>query len=195
MTAGPRERLVDSAITLIRERGVHATGLTDLLEHSRTARASIYQHFPGGKADLIAEATHAAGRQMDTFVAGVLESGAPLDAIDALLRWLRRTLRDTDFAVGCPVVAAALSGADTTAAREAAASAFRGWQRTLAAAFTREGLPEATAVSLAGFVVSGIEGALVQARAMRSVQPLDDARVQLAALLRGYLGETGSDDQ
>ena len=29
MTAGPRERLIESAITLIREHGVHGTGLTE----------------------------------------------------------------------------------------------------------------------------------------------------------------------
>ena len=71
MTAGPRERLIDSTIALIRRRGVHATGLTDLLNHSGTARQSIYQHFPGGKAELVEHATKEAGRQMvdllDTF--------------------------------------------------------------------------------------------------------------------------------
>ena len=51
MPPGPRERLIASAIDLVRARGVDGTGLAELLEHSGTARRSIYQHFPGGKAE------------------------------------------------------------------------------------------------------------------------------------------------
>ncbi|MFD6272810.1 hypothetical protein ACFWFL_25630, partial [Nocardia asteroides] len=34
--AGPRERLIRSAIIMMREHGVAATGLTELLAHSKT---------------------------------------------------------------------------------------------------------------------------------------------------------------
>ncbi|PRX45431.1 TetR family transcriptional regulator [Prauserella shujinwangii] len=187
MTAGPRDRLIDSAIALIRERGVHATGLADLLEHSGTARASVYQHFAGGKSGLVEEATRVAGLRMDEFLATLLGSRDPVGALRSLVRWWRTTLRETDFAVGCPVVAAALAGADTPSAREAAAQAFATWERRLARAFAAGGLDGESARSLAGFVVSALEGAIVQARATRSVRPLDDAERQLTWLVGGYL--------
>ncbi|MGL5445276.1 MAG: TetR family transcriptional regulator, partial [[Mycobacterium] stephanolepidis] len=44
VTPGPRQRLIDSAIAMMRERGVYGTGLADLLKRSGTARNSIYQH-------------------------------------------------------------------------------------------------------------------------------------------------------
>ena len=51
MTA--RERLIASAIELLRRNGVAGTGLAQLLEHSGTARRSVYVNFPGGKSELV----------------------------------------------------------------------------------------------------------------------------------------------
>ena len=56
-----REAMLDSAITLFRERGVAATSLRDVVAHSGAPRGSIYHHFPGGKAQLAEEATQRAG--------------------------------------------------------------------------------------------------------------------------------------
>jgi AcrR family transcriptional regulator len=61
MTSRPRERLVSTAIELVRKHGVEGTGLAELLERSNTARRSIYQHFPKGKLELIEASTYAAG--------------------------------------------------------------------------------------------------------------------------------------
>jgi len=58
---GPRDRLISNSIAMVQERGVHATGLSDLLRRSSTARNSIYQHFPGGKTELMVAVTDAAG--------------------------------------------------------------------------------------------------------------------------------------
>lgn len=68
VTSGPRQRLIDSAIAMMRERGVHATGLADLLKRSGTARNSIYQHFPEGKAELIAAAEREASDLANGFL-------------------------------------------------------------------------------------------------------------------------------
>src|SRR6478736_1028021 len=53
--------LIATAITMVQERGVHATGLSDLLRRSAAARNSIYQHFPGGKTELMVAVTDTAG--------------------------------------------------------------------------------------------------------------------------------------
>ncbi|WP_372442056.1 TetR/AcrR family transcriptional regulator [Nocardioides limicola] len=74
----PRERLLRSSIALVRAHGVEGTGLTELLERSGTARRSIYQHFPGGKDELIAASTRAAGSWMKRVGKDVGGQGAPL---------------------------------------------------------------------------------------------------------------------
>jgi TetR/AcrR family transcriptional repressor of lmrAB and yxaGH operons len=162
---GPRERLIDSTISLIRRRGVHATGLTDLLQHSGTARQSIYQHFPGGKAELVEQATLEAGRQMAARFAGA----DPVVLVDGLIDWWEHVLNTTSFASGCPVVSAALASSPS------AGTVFQSWEAQLAAVLSDR--------SLASFVISAVEGAVIQSRARRSTRPLDDARVQLTRLL------------
>jgi TetR/AcrR family transcriptional repressor of lmrAB and yxaGH operons len=46
MTAGPRTRLIESTIELVREQGVHAAGLATLLERGNVSRNSL---LPAGK--------------------------------------------------------------------------------------------------------------------------------------------------
>ncbi len=57
----PRERMVISAALLIRERGARATAISDVLKHSRAPRGSAYHYFPGGRMQLLEEATEYAG--------------------------------------------------------------------------------------------------------------------------------------
>jgi AcrR family transcriptional regulator len=51
-----RARMVRSAATLIRERGVHGTGLREVVAHSGGPRGSLGRFFPGGKTQLMTEA-------------------------------------------------------------------------------------------------------------------------------------------
>ncbi|WP_280409617.1 TetR/AcrR family transcriptional regulator, partial [Nocardia brasiliensis] len=60
---GPRARLIESAIQLVREQGVHAAGLAALLDRGKASRNSLYQHFPEGKSELVATATTVAGER------------------------------------------------------------------------------------------------------------------------------------
>src|ERR1700727_2992413 len=47
-----KQRMVQAARQLIRERGYHATAISDVLERSDAPRGSVYFHFPGGKPEL-----------------------------------------------------------------------------------------------------------------------------------------------
>ena len=46
---------------LVRERGARATSIDDVLAHSGAPRGSVYHHFPGGREQLLREATDYAG--------------------------------------------------------------------------------------------------------------------------------------
>ncbi|RZS44877.1 TetR family transcriptional regulator [Herbihabitans rhizosphaerae] len=186
MTSGPRQRLIDSAVTLIRERGVHATGVTELLEHSTTARGSIYQHFPGGKAELVEHATRHAGEQVTAKLESITANGTPADWVDALVTWWEKALRASDYGMGCPIAAAALAPSENGGARAAAAEAFAAWREILRAALVGQGVPGPLARSASGFVISALEGAIIQARAMESTRPLRDLRANLTILLTTY---------
>src|SRR2546428_9735058 len=51
-----RERMVRSAASLIRTRGMHATSFSEVLADSGAPRGSIYHHFPKGKEQLAEDA-------------------------------------------------------------------------------------------------------------------------------------------
>jgi TetR/AcrR family transcriptional regulator, lmrAB and yxaGH operons repressor len=164
-TPGPRDRLIDTAIAMVQERGVHATGLSDLLRRSAAARNSIYQHFPGGKTELMVAATD------------------PLDVLRCMIAGWLDEMERTDFGTGCPIAAASLVGPDEPSITAAAARAFALLRGRVSASLIAVGSAADSAESLASFVVSAIEGALLQARAQRSVQPLLDVEAELVRRL------------
>ncbi|MFS0886008.1 TetR/AcrR family transcriptional regulator [Aeromicrobium sp. 179-A 4D2 NHS] len=181
-TRGPRERLLDATITSLRRHGVHGTGIAEVLGASGAARQSIYQHFPGGKADLVAEAARRAGAR--------LTRDAPADPhayVDDRLDWWVDQLRRHDFALGCPVAAAALAGADSPGVVAAAAEVFADWTEHLATVLTDAGAEPEAARRLGRFHVSAVEGAGLMAQALRSVEPVEDLRAILHGLIDDVL--------
>jgi AcrR family transcriptional regulator len=48
-----RQRIVEGAASEIRERGVAATTLDDILARTRTSKSQIFHYFPGGKEELL----------------------------------------------------------------------------------------------------------------------------------------------
>jgi TetR/AcrR family transcriptional regulator, lmrAB and yxaGH operons repressor len=48
-TSDARQKMIESAAVLFRERGIHGRSFTDVLGHSGAPRGSIYHHFRGGK--------------------------------------------------------------------------------------------------------------------------------------------------
>lgn len=183
VASGPRQRLIDSAIAMMRERGVHATGLADLLKRSGTARNSIYQHFPEGKAELIAAAEREASDLANGFLDALRARGDAEYLLTRFIAWWVNQLEAHDFDTGCPHAAAALmrpgGGADPGAAHDA----FIGMRTRLAESFRDSGVAH-DVDSLASLTVSAIEGALLQAQAARSVQPLREVERELIALIR-----------
>lgn len=184
-TQGPRERLIAASIGLVRENGVEATGLAALLERSGTARRSVYQHFPGGKNELVAASTRTAGRWIRRVLHDVGATMSTAELLTLMVDQMKANLRESDFRLGCPIAAAALAPADATGVREAAGKAFADWVEEVESLLVRDGRTPAAARSLAGFLISAIEGALVTAQAARSTEPLDQAAEHLGELLRG----------
>src|SRR4051794_10157191 len=184
--------MIESAALLIRERGVDATSFSDVLEHSGAPRGSIYHHFPGGKAQLVEEATRFTGAFFANFMAAGHEHGDPLDALDALGDFWRSDLSAGEFAAGCRVVAGTVEGDRTPGARAAAGEVFANWQKLTADNLVRHGVDPERAVSLAATRLAAIEGAVILCRAQRSLEPLEQTLRELRTLFAAALAETSS---
>jgi AcrR family transcriptional regulator len=177
--ADPRERMIQSAASLFRRQGIEGTSFSDVLEHSRAPRGSIYHHFPGGKAQLAEEATRYAGDFTAAGLVAALADDDPIAAVRTFTSSWLAVLRRADFTAGCPVVAAAVEGDRSPRAREAAGAAFAQWEELIANAFARRGVPAQRARSLGSLVIAGIEGGIVMARAQRSTAPLERVATEI----------------
>jgi AcrR family transcriptional regulator len=195
----PRERMVVSAALLIRERGAHATAISDVLEHSGAPRGSAYHYFPGGRTQLLCEAVDYAG---DHVGAIINEAEGSLELLDTLIDKYRRQLLDTDFRAGCPIVAVSVEAGEQQDRErmapviERAAAVFDRWTELIARRFVADGIPPDQATELAVVATAAIEGAIVLARVSRDLTPLDLVRRRLRnSLLAAMRRKEPRDDQ
>ena len=191
MAEHPRERMIQSALVLMGEHGVEATSFSQVIERSGAPRGSIYHHFPGGKEQLIAEATRYAGDAVAKLMTEAVEQHEdPVAAVDAITGFWRTVLYDSDFAAGCPVIAATLESEHSPAAREAAREAFQRWEQLYTEMLTRAGLPEQRARSLGSIAISAVEGAVILSRAQHTNGPLDRVVDELHKLFHDAIQDT-----
>jgi AcrR family transcriptional regulator len=169
-----RARMVRSAATLIRERGIHGTGLREVVAHSGGPRGSLGRFFPGGKTQLVTEAIDVALVDLFGDLERTLGDAETFpEAISAIVAPWRRLLVDHDFALGCPLAATICDAADNDSLRTHVSESFAGWRVPVADAYTRFGARPAEAEAHATVLLAALEGALILARAQRSIEPLD----------------------
>ena len=182
-----REALIASITGLVQRRGVAGAGLSALLEDSGVARRTVYLNFPGGKAELITEATRAAGQALSAVIRSADDGGDPVQAVLVFIEQWKTHLRATDMEAGCPIVAAILGRSEAPAATRAAAEAVDEWRAILAGRLVGSGVDPDNARSLATLAIAAIEGAVVIALASESTAALDDVGRHLAEVIQLHL--------
>jgi AcrR family transcriptional regulator len=187
-----RARLLDGAGRLLAERGYAAMELRDVAERGNAPRGSIYHHFPGGKAQLAAEATEVDGARIRETIEGSLAERGLKETLAMFGEIFRRRADEHPERIGCPVAAAAMARPEDPALAAAATAAFQSWEEAIADALEKEGVDPRTAATFATVVVSTIEGALLRTRAAGSHAPLDDAIDGLGQALDGLLRAAAS---
>ncbi|MGH3141791.1 MAG: TetR/AcrR family transcriptional regulator [Gaiellales bacterium] len=169
-----RARMVESAATLIRERGIHGTGLREVVAHSGGPRGSLGRFFPGGKTQLVTEAIDVALADLFDDLDGPLSEAETFpEAISVIVSAWRRLLVDHDFALGCPLAATICDAANNESLRTHVSEMLGRWRAPVVDTYTRFGAPQADAEAHATVLLAALEGALILARAQRDIEPLD----------------------
>jgi AcrR family transcriptional regulator len=195
VASNPRDRMVVSAALLIRERGAQATAISNVLKHSGAPRGSAYHYFPGGRMQLLEEATEYAGAYIAAKISAAENS---VGLLDGLVDGYREQLIRSDYRAGCPIVAVTVEAGDpdnperTTKLIERASAAFALWTDLIGKRLMAEGVTASRAEELAMLVTTSIEGAIIVARASRDVKPLGLVQRQLRALLEAETVERKS---
>jgi AcrR family transcriptional regulator len=192
MASDTRDRMIDATVAALRRHGVAGMSFTEILASSGAARGAIYHHFPGGKAQLVAEAAARNGDDVRAYLAG-LPADSPAVVVDAFLALVRPVVAAAAGGSGCAIAAATL-GADPAAPpsedapsedapndgapsdgalRRVAADAFGSWAGQLAERLTTAGMAPAEAADLATTLITLLEGAQILCRATGTLDPFD----------------------
>jgi TetR/AcrR family transcriptional repressor of lmrAB and yxaGH operons len=185
MAKDTRARMLAITARLLQHRGYHGTALSDILEESGAPRGSLYFHFPGGKDQLVLEATRAAAEEATQALRECLAAAkTPAQAVRMYAEAAADLMCESEYTFGCPVAPVILDAAGgVSELAELCRQTLEQWVAMLKTAFVAAGIPSRRAEALALLVVSAIEGLLVIARAYRSVSAMKAVAVQLESIV------------
>jgi|SRR5438105_7851362 len=183
----PRDRMVDAAVMGLRACGLAGAGVNQVIAASGAPKGSLYHYFPGGKLQLAREALERFGEQRREDIEAVLAVDGPVDQnIRRIFKRMAKAMSAEGFRFGCAVAGAAVDLDEGTAELAPVCHAIlETWVDAIAAALAE--IPAARRRPLARFIVTALQGALVQARAARSPQPVLEAGEIAASLVRAEL--------
>jgi TetR/AcrR family transcriptional repressor of nem operon len=188
-----RERIVRTAFQLFHEQGFNATGVATIVREAEVNPGSLYHFFESKDALLLGVLEFALG-YLGEAVMNPVEARTvdPVGRVFALLQQYRDRMARERCRLGCPIGNLALEVSDGNAdARRLVHSNFENWvdrvEQWLNAAGDR--LPaDVDRRQLARFVLTVMEGGLMQSRAAGHLQPFDDS----VAVLRDYFRRLGA---
>ena len=187
-----RDRILRTAFQLFHEQGFHATGVATIAREAGVNPGSLY-HFFESKDDLLLGVLEFALGYLAPAVMDPVERSAanPLARVFALLEGYRERMQDEQCRMGCPIGNLALEVSDgNPKARALVHQNFENWAGRVAAWLAQDPrlAPDVDRRVLARFVLTVMEGGLMQARAAGHLGPFDES----VAVLRDYFARLGA---
>lgn len=179
-----RERILAAAARLFHEQGFHATGISTVLREAKVQSGSLYYFFQSKEA-LLVGVLERYETLLDPAVMNPAEEieDDPIERIFVLLNRYRIGLEMTHCTMGCPIGNLALEVADSyPEIRERIERNFSLWKARIVGWLEqgRNRLPRDTDLGeLATFVLTVMEGAMMQARTAVSLVPYDQSVTHL----------------
>ena len=185
-----RERIVDAGAELFRRQGYAATGVKQIVTEAQAPFGSLYHFFPGGKAELGAEAIRTSGALYEQLIPAVIDTAPDLvTGVRAFFAGAAAHLVETDYADACPIATVALEvSSSSETMRIACADVFESWIAAGAARHADAGIGPEQARELTIAMIAALEGAFVLARALRSTEPLEIAGEMVAKAVSDSIG-------
>lgn len=176
--ADTRTRIVMAAMELFWAKGYNSTSIADILSRTQLNAGSLYHVFPG-KQDVLIAVLEAYRDGLYENLVGPAWEGVddPVERIFALLARYRWLILETDCTYGCPIgsLALELHEADPVV-RDLLAANFTGWVQAIVRCLDEAGdrlPPDLDKQALGEFVLTTMEGGVMQARTHRDVAYFD----------------------
>jgi len=179
-----RDRLIQTAMQLFWEKGYGSTSVADVLHAAGVNSGSLYHFFPG-KQDLLLAVLDAYRAGIDPMLLAPAWKGVddPIERVFALLARYRLGIVQTDCVYACPIGSLALEIHEPDPpVRKAIAANFKAWTDAVETCLVAAGprLPRTLdRRELARFVLTAMEGGVMQARTHRDPAYFDSSVRQL----------------
>jgi AcrR family transcriptional regulator len=166
-------------------QGYEKTSVAEILEKAGVNSGSLYYCFRGGKEELLVEVLNTYHEMLYPAVIGPVFERVddPIERIFGVLDGYRQGLLATVFTGGCPIGNLGIEVGDRIpAARQGVADNFKGWCEWIGRCLEDAGArlpPDLNREHMAQFVLTVMEGGVMQARAHGSIEPFDACVAQL----------------
>jgi AcrR family transcriptional regulator len=184
--ASTRDRIVAEAMRLFWEHGYERTAISDIIAAAGVRSGSLYHFFKTKEELLIAVLEgYLDGLAPQVMDPAFATTGDPVERVFAVLDRYRHGILMTDFRYRCPIGSLALEMQNASdRARELVDRNFAAWREAVARC-VRDAAPvlrdDADPASLATFVLTVMEGGVMQATAERKIERFDDSVRHLRA--------------
>ena len=189
-----QERIIEAAVWLFYANGYSATGVAEILKKAKVNSGSFYFFFKSKEELLMAVLDWYLENLEPILIRPVYEAtDDPIERVFALLDGYRQKILMTEFDFTCPIgrLALEIDPARTQVHAKIAAN-FRGWTEAVHRCLEDAGerLPRGTDTeALAKFVLTVMEGGVMQSRSHKSIVPFDASVEQLRQYFR-YLEQS-----
>jgi TetR/AcrR family transcriptional regulator, transcriptional repressor for nem operon len=173
-----RVRIVEAALYLFWLRGYTATGITEILERAEANSGSFYYFFRT-KEELLLAVLQLYLETLESVIVDPVrrEFVDPIERVFGILGFYRRNLMATGCTYGCPIGRLALEiSEEQFRVHRRLADNFDGWTAAVEKCLedAKDRFPGGTDLkTLSRFVLTVMEGGVMQSRAHREIGPFD----------------------
>lgn len=184
-----RRRLVEAGLYLFWLRGYAATGMAEILQRAKANSGSFY-HFFKSKEELLLAVLDLYVKSLGPVVVDPVLAAYkdPVDRVFGILEFYRKNLLATGCTYGCPIGRLALEiPEEQWKVHRRLADNFDGWTAAIESCLheAKERFPRATDLAtLSKFVLTVMEGGVMQSRAQRTIEPFDASVAHLREYFR-----------
>lgn len=189
-----RTRLVEAGLYLFWLRGYAATGMAEILQRAKANSGSFYHFFKSKEELLLAVLDLYVKTLGPVVVEPVLAAYKdPIDRVFGILEFYRKNLLATGCTYGCPIGRLALEiPEEQWKVTRRLADNFDGWTAAVESCLreAKERFPRNTDLAtLSKFVLTVMEGGVMQSRAQRNIEPFDASVAHLRDYFRLLMEE------
>jgi AcrR family transcriptional regulator len=189
-----RQKIIDVARELFWQNGYETTGVAEILQKAGIGSGSLYWFFKK-KEDILVAVLDQYRRMLETMIAAPAyrQSGDPIERIFLILNFYRIFLMENDFKLGCPIGNVVIElGNKYEKVRQLTVMNFECWRGMIKKCLNDANdrlLPDSDHDDLSIYILTVIQGAVLQSRAYKDIVYFDKSIIQLRSHINSMLSD------